>query len=71
MNPLSRHCVQYHLGFPLPKNQRRGRAAFGGSGRGLNYADISEVVRTYGGFEETPAVWGGNKQTAQVARASS
>lgn len=23
------------------------------------------MVRTYGGFEEAPAVWGGNKQTAQ------
>ena len=56
---------KYHLGFPLPKGQRRGRAAFGGSGRGLGYTDIAQVVRTYGGFELTPAVWGGNKQTAQ------
>ena len=56
---------KYHLGFPLPKNQRRGRATFGGGGRGLGYSEISDVVRTYGGFEETPAVWGGNKQTAQ------
>ena len=56
---------KYHLGFPLPKNQRRGRASFGGSGRGLGYKDIAEAVKTYGGFDEVPAVWGGNKQTAQ------
>ena len=56
---------KYHLGFPLPKTQRRGRNAWGGSGRGLSYSDIVDVVRTYGGFAEIPAVWGGNKQTAQ------
>lgn len=56
---------KYHLGFPLPKTQSRGRARWGGSGRGLSYTDIVGVVRTYGGFEDIPAVWGGNKQTAQ------
>ena len=58
-------CVQYHLGFPLPGVVRKGRQAFGGSGRGLSYTQIADVVRTHGGFEEVPAVWGGNKQTAQ------
>ena len=62
---LASSGLQYHLGFPLPGVVRKGRQAFGGSGRGLSYAQIAEVVRTHGGFEEVPAVWGGNKQTAQ------
>ena len=59
------HRSQYHLGFPLPGVMRKGKAAFGGSGRGLGYKQIVEAVSKYGGFEEVPAVWGGNKQTAQ------
>ena len=62
---LASSGLQYHLGFPLPGVVRKGRQAFVGSGRGLSYAQIAEVVRTHGGFEEVPAVWGGNKQTAQ------
>ena len=64
-------CGKYHLGFPLPTRAGKsggangGRAKFGGSGRGLGYEEITQVVRQYGGFEETAAVWGGNKQTAQ------
>ena len=57
---------KYHLGFPLKgRSGPQGRARFGGGGRGLGYTEIVDVVRTYGGFEEVPAVWGGNKQTAQ------
>lgn len=56
---------KYHLGFPLPPAQRRGRATFGGGGRGLTYSDVVQTVKTYGGFEHVAAVWGGNKQTAQ------
>ena len=56
---------KYHIGFPLPKAQQRKGREFGGSGRGLNYQQMAEVVRKYGGFERVPAVWGGNKQTAQ------
>ena len=56
---------KYHLGFPLPEAQRKGRATFGGGGRGLGYADFVDVVKRYGGFEHVGAVWGGNKQTAQ------
>jgi len=64
-------CGKYHLGFPLPEGQVAARAGgssrtkFGGSGRGLSYDELAAVVRQYGGFEETIAVWGGNKQTAQ------
>ena len=54
---------KYHLGFPLPAHLRKGRATFGGGGRGLDYAQLSEAVRKYGGFDQTLAVWGGNKQT--------
>ena len=54
---------KYHLGFPLPAHLRKGRATFGGGGRGLDYEQLSEAVRKYGGFDETLAVWGGNKQT--------
>ena len=56
---------KYHLGFPLPASQRRGRATFGGAGRGLSYSELVHTVRQYGGFEEALAVWGGNKQTAR------
>ncbi|KAL1515089.1 hypothetical protein AB1Y20_004153 [Prymnesium parvum] len=56
---------KYHLGFPLPEAQRRGRAAFGGGGRGLSYGEMARAVEAYGGFESVRAVWGGNKQTAQ------
>jgi arylsulfatase A-like enzyme len=62
---LNSQVGKYHLGFPLPKGQGKGRNKFGGGGRGLSYDELAEVVRTYGGFDETPAVWGGNKQTAQ------
>jgi arylsulfatase A-like enzyme len=62
-------CGKYHLGFPLSKGPQsakaRGRAKFGGGGRGLSYEDMVESVRTYGGFEEVVSLWGGNKQTAQ------
>lgn len=54
---------KYHLGFPLPPHLRKGRATFGGGGRGLDYEQLCEAVRKYGGFEQTLAVWGGNKQT--------
>ena len=54
---------KYHLGFPLPPHLRKGRATFGGGGRGLDYEQLSEAVRKYGGFDQTLAVWGGNKQT--------
>ena len=54
---------KYHLGFPLPAHLRKGRSTFGGGGRGLDYEQVCDVVRKYGGFERTLAVWGGNKQT--------
>ena len=53
---------KYHLGFPLNASKRRGRASFGGSGHGLSYAELTAAVKQYGGFDEAPAVWGGNKQ---------
>ena len=56
---------KYHLGFPLPPSQRRGRASFGGSGRGLSYDQLADAVRRHGGFDEAAAVWGGNRQTAK------
>ena len=56
---------KYHLGFPLSASQRRGRATFGGAGRGLNYSELARTVQRFGGFDEALAVWGGNKQTAR------
>ena len=58
---------KYHLGFPMPKRFQTGRATFGGSGRGLTHADMVRAVCEHGGFEEAPALFGGNKQTAEAA----
>ena len=63
---LTCFCGKYHMGFPLSQaGKMRGRAKFGGSGRGLSYQDMVEAVRKYGGFDEVVSLWGGNKQTAQ------
>ena len=60
---LTAFSGKYHLGFPLPAKGRKGSATFGGHGWGLDYEQLSEAVRTYGGFARTLAVWGGNRQT--------
>ena len=58
---------KYHLGFPLPARLRTGRSAFSGGGRGLDYAGLAKAVRDHGGFDEAPAVFGGNKQLLAAA----
>ena len=60
---LTAFSGKYHLGFPLPAKGRKGSATFGGHGWGMDYEQLSEAVRTYGGFARTLAVWGGNRQT--------
>ena len=46
-----------------PETQRRSRAALEAMAVDEQYEQLSEAVRKYGGFDETLAVWGGNKQT--------